>query len=427
MATAAAATVLASGASSSAQRQVTLRTAMPGAVFPLMAAKEGANTLKALPAARTLVELIMPDPATGKLNLSGVGLVTKETNAVHLLAKGATLDQYADGHQHWKATLSAALEWKSQLLNVPNHFTNTFRWINSAGDGAPGIYVDVFGETAIATCPSEAARYHIYPHVSDMAATKSWNCYVGDSLQELTDAKVGFTSDGIRYEDNWAWSRYHTATRQMREVWFNAVNRLMQANDSRYRNQPHVLDLATDCGTFSAIASTEGARTLTAALDVAHSENLKKQKWALVAQQKTDKLKEVAAAQASFKEEENPFWQCTGSGHMKIVRNLPPRYFPLVSIQFDGNNIGEQEAAATDENSLLFQTLGRVANNGLLFVSCVDHGTKVASWLHKAVAASRRDVRVVRRIGPGGDFTVSPESTHHTRTYFEGVVLQVGA
>jgi hypothetical protein len=431
---------------------------------------------------KSIVSIQQVSSNTGSAMTIGVGVIIPEHKCLYIVepveerrrGSPATEDDEwwmtEEGFKtFWSKRIEGALLDRERHLDVPNTKTNVFRWLNGAVDWTPTVTADVFNDVVQVRSSSSFGRAVILPMLKEAIQATDRRMRVEDEEESRAPSGADqsplskdtpFCSQGVFFEPQCIPSFYPEA-RTFRDLWKEMVgievggqlpvgehdtNASIVGPQRRpgFENQPKVLNICSDCGALSAIALAEKAETVTLAASAEHEAFLRSLSWT-----------------------KSPFVKAHPNHHFllspapKMLTKYPARYFPLVALEIGGfypfdfgaapgtdpssaARKGQGEAAAASQTAsrgvtaektkytnetraLLREAMSRVANDGLLFLSC--HAPYSIEQLqvevNAAAAAVRREVMLIKEVGPSGDFPVALDQIRVGRSNFRGWVFQV--
>lgn len=352
--------------------------------------------------------------ANGKGETIGVGHYQAGSIRLRVLELG--VERLPD--DFWPQRLGAALALRRQLgLLRPDN--TAYRLVHGAGDGLPGLIVDVYDGTAVVQCHSIGMfRERAAIATTLLGLDAGLNGIYGKSSSSLSrnfasseplDASLaGPVPDELTIRENG--NPFHVDLAGGQKTGFFLDQRDNRALLARYAAGRSVLNTFCYTGGFSVYALAAGAEAVTSVDVSATAMALTDRNVAALDEQAAARHRSVTLDVMEFLKQEEATYD--------IVVVDPPAY---------AKHRNRRHQAVQAYKRLNARAMRRIKPGGLLFTFSCSQVVDRALFGNTIVAAgleSKRAVSVLHQLGAGADHPVN--LFHPEGAYLKGLVLRVG-
>lgn len=319
----------------------------------------------------------------------------------------------------WQDRIGQAYRYREQLGLVHSDLTNCYRLVHAAGDGLPGLIIDIYGKTAVIQCHSIGMHRELDPILTALKAL------YGERLEAIYDKSentlpsiyaAGISNNNLFGETREAVVKEHghdflVNWERGQKTGFFLDQRENRHLLARYAQGKRVLNAFCYSGGFSVYALAAGA-TQVDAVDINET-----------AIQLTDKnvalnVDESTRAQhRSFQADVLEFIKNSESEYDIYILD-PPAF---------AKSKHKRHKAVQAYKRLNALALKKIPSGGILFTFSCSKVVDKALFRNTIVAAameSGRPVRVMHELGQPADHPVN--FFHPEGEYLKGLVLYVG-
>lgn len=279
-----------------------------------------------------------------------------------------------------------------------DEFTNSFRWLNGVGDGAPaGLVADVFAGRYVAVCAAAPPCDEFQLALSELASEKGLVMLRTEtsspSLIEagaLAETTMNVVEHGIPFLVAFPREKHLLEARLARQMWSSALAYL--SNQEGNADPIDVLDYNPQDLGFSRLALGHKGFAVTSMVQGRENAAMFQQ-WELA--------------------------RCLSFLYLQLraIESQPVRHYRAIVCSFangrstltSSRKSGQHRIAEDAAVASIRQCAARVAAGGLLqLVSIGVPAVQAERCVSRAIASVQRGHRIVQEVGPGADFVESP-------------------
>lgn len=342
----------------------------------------------------------------------GFGYYQNNSISIKLLSFG---EEKYNPDSFWNILISNAFNLRATLGLIGNSDTNAYRLIHGEADGAPGLIIDIYDDTAVLQCHSQGiynnihliaeALQNIYPNAIRHIYNKSKDTLPSSPSHTLNNyfivgnkAKVNIIENGICFEINLLDGQKTGFFLDQRE------NRQLLRKYSKNKN---VLNTFSYTGGFS-LNALKGEATSVQSIDSSSK----------------------ALEQLTVNLQINNYSKSAHQSHcldvIPFLNNLVEDYFDIIVLDPPAfaKNISKRHNAIQAYKRINLAAINKIKKGGLLFTfSCSQVVTEdfFYSTLMAAGIESKRNVQLLHKLHQAPDHPVS--IFHPEGSYLKGAVL----
>jgi len=349
------------------------------------------------------------------LSAKGEQLATGHYQTGSIAVRLFAFEQVTPNQDFWTTKLRKALALRQKLGLTDSATTNCYRLVHAAGDGLPGLIIDIYGETAVLQCHSIGMyreRALLVTALRELYGAKL-KAVFDKSAETLPRNFAANLQEGYLYgqsEPQTVWENGHkffVNWEAGQKTGFFLDQRENRQLLTRYAKDKHVLNTFCYSGGFSVYALGAGAKSV-------QSVDLSKQaiEW-------TDRNVELNTSDAKHESYAEDVLQF-------LKKMATPAEVMVVDPPAFAKNVRKRHNAVQGYKRLNALAMQKLAPAGILFTFSCSKVVDTQLFENTILAAALevgRSVRVLHRLSQPPDH---PVSLYHTEsTYLKGLVLYV--